>query len=135
MFGCAAKVNFKGSLSVSFIQIPWIRIVMMPNGYGTVRLSRLLLHPGSVLLSQTQLTPMMTMSSLLLGLAIFRYFSFRTHLDELHVTWAHLKKNQTRLRTNTKTLEDLCSQILETASQAIHDAITPHQVTTLQYLR
>nr|GFB14925.1 hypothetical protein [Tanacetum cinerariifolium] len=85
--------------------------------------------------SQTQLTPMMTMSSLLLGLAIFRYFSFRTHLDELHVTWAHLKKNQTRLRTNTKTLEDLCSQILETASQAIHDAITPHQVTTLQYLR
>ncbi|GJS58952.1 zinc finger, CCHC-type containing protein [Tanacetum coccineum] len=28
-----------------------------------------------------------------------------------------------RLRTNTKTLEDLCSQSLETASQAIHDAV------------
>ncbi|GJY93955.1 reverse transcriptase domain-containing protein [Tanacetum coccineum] len=37
------------------------------------------------------------------------YFSFGRHLDDLHVTWAHLEKKQTRLRTNTKTLEDLCS--------------------------
>ncbi|GJS24846.1 MAK10-like protein [Tanacetum coccineum] len=44
------------------------------------------------------------------------YFSFGRHLDELHVTWAHLKKKRTRLQTNTKTLEDLCSQSLETAS-------------------
>ncbi|GJS09313.1 hypothetical protein Tco_0366109 [Tanacetum coccineum] len=57
-----------------------------------------------------------------------RYFSFGRHLDELHVTWAHLEKKQTRLRTNTKTLEDLCSQSLETASQAIHNAVTTHQV-------
>ncbi|GJY04179.1 reverse transcriptase domain-containing protein [Tanacetum coccineum] len=56
-----------------------------------------------------------------------------THLDELHVTWAHLEKKQTRLRTNTKTLEDLCSQSLETASQAIHDAVTTHQVTASQH--
>ncbi|GJQ94682.1 zinc finger, CCHC-type containing protein [Tanacetum coccineum] len=52
------------------------------------------------------------------------YFSFGRHLDELHVTWAHLKKKRTRLQTNTKTLEDLCSQSLETASQAIHDVVT-----------
>ncbi|GKB49092.1 MAK10-like protein [Tanacetum coccineum] len=58
-----------------------------------------------------------------------RYFSFGRHLDELHVTWAHLEKKRTRLRTNTKTLEDLCSQSLETASPAIHDAVTTHQVT------
>ncbi|GKE94618.1 hypothetical protein Tco_1579473 [Tanacetum coccineum] len=58
-----------------------------------------------------------------------QYFSFGRHLDELHVTWAHLEKKRTRLQTNTKTLEDLCSQSLETASQAIHDAITTHQVT------
>ncbi|GJR24155.1 hypothetical protein Tco_0972682 [Tanacetum coccineum] len=45
-----------------------------------------------------------------------QYFSFGRHLDELHVTWAYLKKKRTRLRTNTKTLEDLCSQSLETAS-------------------
>ncbi|GKD24964.1 hypothetical protein Tco_1231178, partial [Tanacetum coccineum] len=32
------------------------------------------------------------------------------------------------LRTNTKTLEDLCSQNLETASPAIHNAVTTHQV-------
>ncbi|GJY05716.1 MAK10-like protein [Tanacetum coccineum] len=50
------------------------------------------------------------------------YFSFRRHLDELRVTWAHLEKKHTRLQTNTNTLEDLCSQSLETASQAIHDA-------------
>ncbi|GJY37744.1 hypothetical protein Tco_0424108 [Tanacetum coccineum] len=43
------------------------------------------------------------------------YFSFGRHLDELHVAWAHLEKKQTRLRANTKTLEDLCSQSLETA--------------------
>ncbi|GJW36519.1 MAK10-like protein [Tanacetum coccineum] len=60
---------------------------------------------------------------------LMRYFSFGRHLDELHVTWAHLEKKRTRLRTNTKTLEDLCSQSLETASQAIHDAVTTHQVT------
>ncbi|GKC88322.1 hypothetical protein Tco_1148971, partial [Tanacetum coccineum] len=42
---------------------------------------------------------------------------------------AHLEKKRTRLRTNTKTLEDLCSQSLETALQAIHDAVTTHQVT------
>nr|GFB00368.1 hypothetical protein [Tanacetum cinerariifolium] len=57
------------------------------------------------------------------------YFSFGRHLDELHVTWSHLEKKRMRLRTNTKTLEDLCSQSLKTASQAIHDAVTPHQVT------
>ncbi|GJU23735.1 reverse transcriptase domain-containing protein [Tanacetum coccineum] len=60
---------------------------------------------------------------------VVRYFSFGRHLDELHVTWAHLEKKGTRLRTDTKTLEDLCSQSLETASQAIHDAVTTHQVT------
>ncbi|GKE02236.1 putative RNA-directed DNA polymerase, eukaryota, reverse transcriptase zinc-binding domain protein, partial [Tanacetum coccineum] len=42
------------------------------------------------------------------------YFSFGRHLDELHVTWAHLEKKRMRLRTNAKTLEKLCSQSLET---------------------
>ncbi|GKA34367.1 retrotransposon ORF1 [Tanacetum coccineum] len=31
-------------------------------------------------------------------------------LEEIHVTWAHLEKKQTRLRTYTKSLEDLCIQ-------------------------
>ncbi|GJS75691.1 hypothetical protein Tco_0725572 [Tanacetum coccineum] len=61
---------------------------------------------------------------------LMRYFLFGRHLDELHVTWAHLEKKQTRLQTNTKTLEDLCSQSLETASQAIYDAVITHPVTT-----
>ncbi|GKF91509.1 hypothetical protein Tco_0275210, partial [Tanacetum coccineum] len=38
---------------------------------------------------------------------LMRYFTFGRHLDELHVTWAHLEKKRTRLQTNTKTLEDL----------------------------
>nr|GEX99555.1 putative nucleotidyltransferase, ribonuclease H [Tanacetum cinerariifolium] len=59
------------------------------------------------------------------------YFSFGRHLDELHVTWAHLEKKRMILRTNTKTLEDLCSQSLETASQAKQDAVTPNQVHCL----
>ncbi|GJY56034.1 hypothetical protein Tco_0455149 [Tanacetum coccineum] len=29
------------------------------------------------------------------------YFSFGRHLEELHVTWAHLEKKRTRLRTYT----------------------------------
>ncbi|GJX53197.1 ribonuclease H-like domain-containing protein [Tanacetum coccineum] len=52
------------------------------------------------------------------------YLAFGRYLKEIHVTWAHLKKKQTRLRTNTKTLEDLCSQSLETASPTLHDAVT-----------
>nr|GEW14865.1 retrovirus-related Pol polyprotein from transposon TNT 1-94 [Tanacetum cinerariifolium] len=63
------------------------------------------------------------------GSTLMRYFSFGRHFDELQVTWAHLEKKQTRLRPNTKILEDLCSQSLETTSQAIHDAVTPHQFT------
>ncbi|GKC53943.1 hypothetical protein Tco_1076688 [Tanacetum coccineum] len=30
-----------------------------------------------------------------------KYFSFGRHLEELHMTWAHLEKKQTRLRTYT----------------------------------
>ncbi|GJQ92258.1 hypothetical protein Tco_0003397 [Tanacetum coccineum] len=61
------------------------------------------------------------------------YLAFGRHLEEIHVTWAHLEKNQTRLRTNTKTLEDLCSQSLETASPTLHDAVTTHLVMASQH--
>ncbi|GJV17216.1 hypothetical protein Tco_1362539 [Tanacetum coccineum] len=33
-------------------------------------------------------------------------------LEEIHVTWAHLEKKRTRLRTYTKSLKDLCIQCL-----------------------
>ncbi|GKC34811.1 hypothetical protein Tco_1047195, partial [Tanacetum coccineum] len=39
-----------------------------------------------------------------------RYLTFGRHLEEIHVTWAHLEKKRTRLRTNTKTLQDLVSE-------------------------
>ncbi|GJY23614.1 hypothetical protein Tco_0397272 [Tanacetum coccineum] len=47
-----------------------------------------------------------------------RFFALGWLLKEIHVTWAHLEKKQTRLQTYTKSLEDLCIQWLETASQA-----------------
>ncbi|GJR08751.1 hypothetical protein Tco_0791403 [Tanacetum coccineum] len=40
------------------------------------------------------------------------------HLEEIHMTWAHLEKKQTRLRTYTKSLEDLCIQHVEMVSKA-----------------
>ncbi|GJX28659.1 homeodomain-like protein [Tanacetum coccineum] len=35
-----------------------------------------------------------------------KYFTFGRHLEELHVTLAHLEKKQTRLRTNTNITQD-----------------------------
>ncbi|GJZ13886.1 hypothetical protein Tco_0549116 [Tanacetum coccineum] len=37
-------------------------------------------------------------------------------LEEIHVTWAHLEKKQTRLRLYTKSLEEIIIQMGETAS-------------------
>ncbi|GJZ79726.1 reverse transcriptase domain-containing protein [Tanacetum coccineum] len=38
--------------------------------------------------------------------ALMRYFAFGRHLEELHVTWAHLEKKWTRLRTYTKIAQE-----------------------------
>ncbi|GJZ91138.1 hypothetical protein Tco_0663065 [Tanacetum coccineum] len=40
------------------------------------------------------------------------------HLEEIHVTWAHLEKKRMRLRTYIKIHQEYCSQSVETASQA-----------------
>ncbi|GJV10913.1 hypothetical protein Tco_1352454 [Tanacetum coccineum] len=40
------------------------------------------------------------------------------HFEEIHMTWAHLDKKQTRLRTYTKSMKKYCLQSVETASQA-----------------
>ncbi|GJX56724.1 retrovirus-related pol polyprotein from transposon TNT 1-94 [Tanacetum coccineum] len=52
------------------------------------------------------------------GYANMRFLALGWHLKEIHVTWAHLEKKRTRLRTYTKSLKELCSQSVETASQA-----------------
>ncbi|GJW89451.1 hypothetical protein Tco_0164791 [Tanacetum coccineum] len=49
---------------------------------------------------------------------VMRFLALGWHLEEIHVTWAHLEKKWTRPRTYTKSLEELCSQSVETASQA-----------------
>ncbi|GJV95487.1 hypothetical protein Tco_1547064 [Tanacetum coccineum] len=47
-----------------------------------------------------------------------QFLALGWHLEEIHVTWAHLEKKRTRLQTYTKSLEGLCIQSVETASQA-----------------
>ncbi|GJS73455.1 hypothetical protein Tco_0706296 [Tanacetum coccineum] len=50
-------------------------------------------------------------------LLIMRFLALGWHLEEIHVTWAHLEKKRTRLRLYTKNHEELFTQSLETASQ------------------
>ncbi|GJT50511.1 ribonuclease H-like domain-containing protein [Tanacetum coccineum] len=38
--------------------------------------------------------------------SLMRYFAFGRHLEEFHVTWAHLEKKQTRLQTYTNITQD-----------------------------
>nr|GEU99723.1 hypothetical protein [Tanacetum cinerariifolium] len=45
----------------------------------------------------------------------FAFVTLGWILEEIHMTWAHLGKKQTRLRTCTKSLKDLCKEWLETA--------------------
>ncbi|GKD17904.1 integrase, catalytic region, zinc finger, CCHC-type containing protein [Tanacetum coccineum] len=45
-------------------------------------------------------------------------------LEEIHVTLAHLEKKRTRLRLYTKSLKELCTQCVETASQFYSDGVT-----------
>ncbi|GJT96982.1 zinc finger, CCHC-type containing protein [Tanacetum coccineum] len=51
------------------------------------------------------------------------------HLEEIHVTWAHLEKKRTRLRLYTIYLEELCIQSVETASQVSSDGVRIFKVT------
>ncbi|GJX78901.1 hypothetical protein Tco_0327050 [Tanacetum coccineum] len=37
---------------------------------------------------------------------LMRYFAFGRHLEEIHVTWAHLEKKRTRLRTYTNIAQE-----------------------------
>ncbi|GJT49300.1 retrovirus-related pol polyprotein from transposon TNT 1-94 [Tanacetum coccineum] len=46
------------------------------------------------------------------------------HLEDLHLTWAHLEKKRTRLQTYTKSLEDMNSQSVEMASQTTRDGVS-----------
>ncbi|GJT04770.1 MAK10-like protein [Tanacetum coccineum] len=46
------------------------------------------------------------------------------HLEDLHMTWAHLEKKRTRLRTYTKSLGALFIQSVETASHTTRDGVS-----------
>ncbi|GKB70725.1 hypothetical protein Tco_0932137 [Tanacetum coccineum] len=59
----------------------------------------------------------------------FVFLALGWHLKEIHMTWAHLEKKQTRLRLYTIYLEELCIQSVETASQASSDGVKIFMVT------
>ncbi|GJV67259.1 hypothetical protein Tco_1482768 [Tanacetum coccineum] len=106
---------------------------VLDGAFGGVRDEEVVVGEGVVMTSSS--LEMLT-NSCLGGIMVLNHsFSGISHLEDLHVTWAHLEKKRTRLQTNTKTLEDLCSQSLETASQAIHDAVTTHKVTASQQFK
>ncbi|GJZ18749.1 uncharacterized mitochondrial protein-like protein [Tanacetum coccineum] len=48
-----------------------------------------------------------------------RFLALGWLLEEIHVTWAHLKKKRTRLQTYTKSLEDFCKQWLRRVAGGI----------------
>ncbi|GJT61828.1 multidrug resistance-associated protein 5 [Tanacetum coccineum] len=50
------------------------------------------------------------------GASVMRFLALGWHLEEIHVTWAHLEKKRTKLRLYTKNHEELCIQSVETAS-------------------
>nr|GEW02985.1 hypothetical protein [Tanacetum cinerariifolium] len=61
--------------------------------------------------------------------------ALRWLLEEIHVTWAHLEKKQTRLRLYTKSLEELCIQCVETASQILRDSVRTFKMTVSEIWR
>ncbi|GJV11934.1 hypothetical protein Tco_1353475 [Tanacetum coccineum] len=58
-----------------------------------------------------------------------RFLALGWHLEEIHVTWAHLEKKRTRLRLYTKNHEELCIQSVETASRVLSDGVRTFEVT------
>ncbi|GKB18540.1 DNA helicase [Tanacetum coccineum] len=54
------------------------------------------------------------------------------HLEEIHVTWAHLEKKRPRLRLYTKSLKKLCIQSVKTASRVSSNDIRMFEVTALE---
>ncbi|GKC57720.1 hypothetical protein Tco_1085318 [Tanacetum coccineum] len=72
----------------------------------------------------------------ILSVGVFDEVSFYTLfralgwlLKEIHVTWAHLEKKQTRLRLYTKSLKKLCIQSVETALRVSSDGVRTFEVT------
>nr|GEV75395.1 RNA-directed DNA polymerase, eukaryota [Tanacetum cinerariifolium] len=60
----------------------------------------------------------------------FQEVALGWNLKQIHVTWANLKKKQTRLRLYTIYLEELCMQSVETASRSLSDGVRIFKVTT-----
>ncbi|GJR73951.1 hypothetical protein Tco_0086316 [Tanacetum coccineum] len=61
---------------------------------------------------------------------LMRFLALGWILEEIHVTWAHLEKKQTRLRLYTKSLKKLCIQSVETALRVSSDDVRTFEVTT-----
>ncbi|GJW37771.1 gag-pol polyprotein [Tanacetum coccineum] len=62
-------------------------------------------------------------------MSLMRFLALGWHLEEIHVTWAHLEKKRTRLRLYTKSLKNLCIQSVETALRVSSDDVRVFEVT------
>ncbi|GJY26257.1 hypothetical protein Tco_0400983 [Tanacetum coccineum] len=60
------------------------------------------------------------------------YFAFGRHLEELHVTWAHLEKKRSRLRTYTNIYQDY---VLSSWRRRHRLHVTPSQFTPRRHHR
>ncbi|GKA26633.1 hypothetical protein Tco_0712742, partial [Tanacetum coccineum] len=61
-------------------------------------------------------------------------FSFWRHLDELHVTWAHLEKKRTRLRTNIQD-SSRCAQQSRDGVTSYTSAVINSSMTASHHLK
>ncbi|GJT99810.1 hypothetical protein Tco_1110149 [Tanacetum coccineum] len=64
---------------------------------------------------------------------LMRYLAFGRHLEEIHVTWAHLEKKRTRLWTYTNISQDYVLSGWR-RPQDTRDAVTIHPTTVSQHL-
>ncbi|GJT16545.1 hypothetical protein Tco_0875251 [Tanacetum coccineum] len=61
---------------------------------------------------------------------LIRFLALGWHLEEIHVTWAHLEKKRTRLRLYTIYLEEFYIRYVETALQVSSDGVRIFMMTT-----
>ncbi|GJY37145.1 hypothetical protein Tco_0422523 [Tanacetum coccineum] len=60
---------------------------------------------------------------------VARFLALGWHLEEIHVTWAHLEKKQKRLRLYTKSLKKLYTKSVEMVSRVSSDGVRTFEVT------
>ncbi|GJT05552.1 E-beta-farnesene synthase, partial [Tanacetum coccineum] len=64
----------------------------------------------------------------LVSVDVLRFLALGWHLEEIHVTWAHLEKKWTRLRTYTKSLEEFPTDFWGADDEEISEGAIPRVI-------